>query len=79
MLRGLSTPAGGFVVLPRRQLLAAWGQDYRVGLWDLETGQLRYVRDAPEQFESYSLHPVVNRDETQLALGRGQGGGAVGR
>jgi len=72
VLRGLSTPDVEFVVLPRRRLLAAWAKDYRVGLWDLETGQLRYVPDAPEQFESYSMHLVVNRDETRLALAGGK-------
>ena len=67
-LRGLDKGFHQVALGAKGRLIAALSSDFRVGVWELESGHLRYIREAPEGLLALSAHLALSPDERFLAI-----------
>jgi hypothetical protein len=66
-LRGLSGQIEMIVVSPDGQCVAALAQNWQLGVWDLETGRLRFRIDVPRGSHADNAGLAFSRDNRRLA------------
>jgi serine/threonine protein kinase/WD40 repeat protein len=67
-LRGLSGHVHKVAFSHDGELLAALATDWQVGVWDMATGRLLHVFDAPQGITADNAALAFNRDGKQLAI-----------
>jgi WD40 repeat protein len=70
-LRGLTESVMHLGLNLRRRLIAAISEDMTVGLWDLDTGRLRYVRDPSRILASYTTGLTFSPEGDRLVVNVG--------
>jgi WD40 repeat protein len=70
-LLGLNEPIGELGISPSGRLILGKTHDFQVGVWESDTGRLRYVRDAPEGFLTLTASLSVSPDDRYFALAGG--------
>lgn len=72
LLRGLGGQVTKLAVSPDDQLLAAVSHDWQVGVWELGSGRLRFVREVPAGVLADNSALAFSPDGHQLAFEAGQ-------
>jgi serine/threonine protein kinase/WD40 repeat protein len=68
ILRGLDAPLQSLDVSPSGRLVIGMTRDFQLGVWDLQGGSLRYVREPPAGFLTMAVQVALGPDESKLGL-----------
>jgi serine/threonine protein kinase/WD40 repeat protein len=71
-LQGLTAPVEWVVYSPDRRKLAALSHDWRIAVWDLATGRLDAILNAPKGYTADNAGLAFSGDDRQLAASAGR-------